>query len=146
AGELHLTQQRFILDDPAAAPLRWAVPITYAALDQLDRPSSVLLTEESTTVPWSAERGPFKLNVGDTGFYRVLYDESSRAALVAALPALSEADQLNLLGDTWALVLAGHSSATDYLDLVQALRDSTSQPVWASMLVNLGTLDRWQID
>ncbi|MCF3650993.1 M1 family metallopeptidase [Synoicihabitans lomoniglobus] len=141
---LHLDQQRFILDDPQAENLSWSIPVTFAPYDQLTSPSSHLLAATPADLPWPGDRSAPKLNVGDTGFYRVLYDEATLSALIAALPTLPVADQLNLLGDTWALVLAGRVAATDYLDIVLALRHSTAQPVWETMLRSLGTIDSWQ--
>jgi aminopeptidase N len=142
--KLTLSQQRFSLDDPHATPLQWTVPLSIAPLEQLDRPSSHLLFPgETLTLPWSSASGPPKLNVNDAGYYRVLYDEDTRTALIDALPHLPEAEQLNLLGDTWALVQTGRLSTPDYLKVTLALRDSTSQPVWNSILNALATIDVW---
>ena len=62
------------------------------------------------------------------------------------ITTLPVADQLNLLGDTWALMEAGRSPATAWLDLAEQLRTSPSQPVWEHMLDKLGLLDRFQLD
>lgn len=141
---LHLTQQRFSIDDPHAAPLQWIVPITVAPIDQLDRPSTHLLFPgETLSLPWPPVQAVPKLNVDDASYYRVLYDEDTFATLVRELPNLPEAEQLNLLGDTWALVQAGQLTTPDYLEIVLALRHSTSQPVWNSILGALTTIDTW---
>ncbi len=141
---LTLSQQRFSLDDPHASPLQWTIPLSLAPLHQLDRPSSQLLFPDTPlSLTWPASSGPPKLNVSDAGYYRVLYDEATMTALFAALPDLPEAEQLNLLGDTWALVQTGHLHTPYYLEAALALHDSTSQPVWNSILDALTTIDIW---
>ena len=143
-GQLKLTQQRFSLDDPDAAPLQWTIPLTLAALEQLERPSTHLLFPgETLTIPWPQSHGVPKLNIGDAGYYRTLYDESSFNQLVTALPHLPDAEQLNILGDTWALVQTGHLNTPHYLEIALALRESTSQPVWNSILNALQMIDDW---
>jgi len=144
---LHLDQQRFILDAPEPDASQWNVPLTIAPLSQLEA-STVHLLEADTPLelPWPAARGTPKLNVGDTGLYRVLYDETSLAAITAALPDLPETEQLNLLGDARALVTAGQLSSPDYLAIALALRDSPSQPVWTSLLTTLRSIDLWLRD
>ncbi len=142
--QLTLRQQRFSLDEADPEPLQWTIPITVASLDHLNHPSThLLLPNEPLTLEWPARRGPPKLNIGDAGYYRVLYDPTTTASLTHALPQLPEAEQLNLLGDTWALVQTGRLSTPDYLAVALALRESTSKPVWDSILNALTTIDVW---
>ena len=145
--KLTLTQQRFSLDDPQAAALHWSVPLKIASIENLDHVSTHLLSPHQTlTLPWPASRGTPKFNIGDSAYYRVLYDDHTRATLTTALPDLPEAEQLNFLGDTWALVNAGRLSTPDYLEIVSALRHSPSKPVWDSILNALATIDIWLWD
>jgi aminopeptidase N len=138
---LRLEQLRFTLNDPAAAPLTWKIPVVLANTAALSAPSVVLLEERTATVPWPAGAGTPKANAGNTGYYRVLYDDTLAAALRREIAALPAGDQLNLLSDTWALVEAGRAPAAAWLDLAQHLGGSRSQPV-VSLLV-----DRfWAID
>ncbi len=145
--KLTLSQKRFTLDDPNPEPLQWTVPIILAPLDDLAHPSTYLLHPgETLTLDWPATQSPPKLNVNDAGYYRVLYDHDTVVALTAALPQLPEAEQLNLLGDTWALVQAGRLRTPDYLEVALALRASQSKPVWDSILRALSTIDVWLWD
>jgi aminopeptidase N len=142
---LVLDQVRFVLNDPTAKPLKWRIPVTYARTDALQGTIAVHLLEPSgAELPLPKGSGPVKLNVGETGYYRVLYDDVTFGSLVAQLPGLPEADQLNLLGDTWALVQAGRMTAPAYLELVVALRESRSLPVWSEMLTVLREIDLLQ--
>ncbi len=141
---LRLEQSRFTVNDPGAAPLTWNVPVTLANTADLTRTSVVLLKKEPLLVPWPSGAGTVKVNIGNTGFYRVLYDENLTEALRRTVTTLPAGDQLNLLGDTWALTEAGRTSATAWLGLVEQLRDSPSQPVWEHVLDKLELLDRYQ--
>lgn len=142
--KLTLTQQRFSLDDPSAAALQWSIPVKLAPIEHLDQVSTHLVLPDAPLIlPWSESFGPPKLNIGDAAYYRVLYDDRLATALTAALPDLPEAEQLNLLGDTWALVNAGRLHTPDYLAIVSSLRTSTSKPVWESILSALHQIDIW---
>ncbi|MDI1337305.1 MAG: M1 family metallopeptidase [Lacunisphaera sp.] len=146
ARTLRLAQSRFSVNDPAAAPLTWKIPLTLANTANLAAKSVTLLEDHPATASWPAGAGTPKANVGNAGFYRVLYDEALTDALRRSITTLPVADQLNLLGDTWALVEAGRSPATAWLDLAEQLRASPSQPVWEHLLAKLTLIDRLQLD
>ncbi len=141
---IRLQQSRFTVNDPAAAPLTWKVPVTLANTARLTQGSVTLLEKTPLTVPWPAGAGTIKANVGNTGFYRVLYDDALTDALRGAVATLPVTDQLNLLGDTWALTEAGRASSTAWLGLVEQLRDSPSQPVWEHVVDKFELIDRLQ--
>ncbi len=143
---LRLEQSRFTVNDPAAAPLTWNIPITLADTANLAAPRVALLKGRAMEVPWPAGIGTPKANVGGTGFYRVLYDDTLADALRREVTTLPPADQLNLLGDTWALCEAGRQSATAWLGLAEQLRASPSQPVWEHLLGKIALLDHLQLN
>jgi aminopeptidase N len=139
---LHLRQARFSVNDPHAAALTWKVPVTLANTAKLATPTVTLLEDQPLAVRWPAGAGTAKANVGNTGFYRVLYDEELTDALLRELTTLPVADQLNLLGDAWALVEAGRQPAIAWLNLVEKLHASPSQPIWEHIIEKLVLLDR----
>lgn len=141
--QLHLSQERFSLDDPEATAHRWSVPISYAPINNLADRRLHLLEEDMISLPWSPDLGSPKVNLDNVGFYRVVYDTDTFDAIVAALPGLPPAEQINLLGDTWALVSAGRVSAADYLAIASALRGSTDAAVWSSLNTVLVEVDLW---
>ncbi|MDB6114185.1 MAG: pepN [Lacunisphaera sp.] len=143
---LKLEQLRFTLNDPNATPLTWKVPVTLANTANLAATSVTLLENRSTTVPWPAGAGTVKANVGDTGFYRVLYDDLLGDALRAQIATLPVSEQLNFLGDTWALVEAGRVPAASWLDLAEKLTRTRSQPVLAHLLNRLLAIDRLELN
>jgi aminopeptidase N len=138
---LVLAQTRFTYDNLPAAPLLWKIPLTLANTAALDAPAVCLLATAAGTAPVPAGSGTVKANVGDAGYYRVLYDDPLAEALGHALPSLPLADQLNLLTDTDALVEAGRLSSPAYLELVEHLRGSHSEPVWSEIIGSLGGID-----
>lgn len=141
---LRLEQSRFTVNDPAAAPLTWKVPVTLANTANLSAASVTLLAKEPATAAWPPGAGTVKANVGNTGFYRVFYDDALTDALRRTVTTLPVSDQLNLLGDTWALMEAGRASATAWLGLAEQLRNSAAQPVWEHVLDKLDSLDRFE--
>lgn len=143
---LRLEQSRFTVNDPGASPLTWKVPVTLANTASLATPTVTLLEKQPVTVPWPAGTGTAKANVGNTGFYRVLYDDALTDALRREINRLPPTDQLNLLGDTWALNEAGRQSATAWLGLAEQLRASPSQPVWEHLLGKIALIDRLQLN
>ena len=75
---------------------------------------------------------PLKLNVGQSGFYRVVYDENARARLMRALPGMSEVDRVGLVSDAFACGAAGYAKTTAALELARAYADAgeESYVVW----------------
>lgn len=144
--KLHLRQELFSIDDPTPPATMWSIPLTVAPLDDLTAVHKHLLANREAIIPWADDRGAPKVNLNDVGFYRVVYDEASFAAIVAALPDLPAAEQINLLGDTWALVSAGRVSAQDFLEIAWALRTNPNDAVWSSIMSALGEIDAWLLD
>ncbi len=142
---LRLEQARFSVNDPAASPLMWQVPVTLANTANLAAPAVFLLEGKSGTAPWPAGAGTPKANIGNTGFYRVLYDDALADALRRGITTLPVNDQLNLLGDAWALAEAGRQSLTVWLGLVEQLHACPYQPVWEHVIEKLMLLDRLQL-
>lgn len=82
-------------------------------------------------------------NTEGTGFYRVTYAPQLLAALVThAQTDLSPIERYGLIDDAWASVLAGRTSAHDFLLTVDAFHDETDLSVWQRIIAALGALDR----
>jgi hypothetical protein len=61
--------------------------------------------------------------------------------LAGALDLLEPLERHNLLGDTWAAVVSGHSTLDDFLLLAEALGDEQDPDVWVSVTSVLAFLD-----
>lgn len=142
--QLHLRQARFTTGAPDETAAPWSIPVTYAAPDAMDLPLTFLFTTREATLPLPAGATSVKLNVGDTGFYRVQYDDALAEGLVTRITTLPVADQLNLLADTWALVRAGRVPATRYLELAAQLATSEEHALLEQILRSFGTIDGLQ--
>jgi puromycin-sensitive aminopeptidase len=142
---LHLTQERsrYLADETDLAV--WVVPMqlryetasgtvvtTTALLD-----GTALDIDVAETVRWVVA------NVEGHGFYRVRYSAPLRAALVAlAQDDLSDVERYGLVDDTWVAVLAGATSADEFLTLADGFSAETDVSVWRRLLGALDQLER----
>ncbi|GAB5558456.1 MAG: M1 family metallopeptidase [Synoicihabitans sp.] len=145
-NRLHLRQEPFSVDDPHPPATRWAIPVTYAPVEDLSKVRRHLFAESETQLEWADHLGAPKINLDDVGFYRVVYDTESFAEIISALPDLPAAEQINLLGDTWALVSAGRVSAADFLEIAWALRSNREDAVWGAIMNAIAEIDIWLRD
>jgi aminopeptidase N len=84
---------------------------------------------------------PVKANYGDTGYYRVHYDDADLKALGAAIHQLAAADRVSLMADAWAMVLAGLTAPAAYLELTRQLSSENELAVWDSVVGSLRFID-----
>lgn len=124
---------------PSAPPRRWLVPVVRGAIDG-ETGDTVLL---DGSVEFDAGRcgNPVKLNFGDTGYYRVQYEASLRAALTRSIDRFPPADRAGFLGDIWALVEAGRLPPAAFLDLVEQMKGDDSRAVVNQIIGALSYID-----
>src|SRR2546423_3349420 len=115
-----LTQERFTIHFPNASALQWKIPLTYFFVGDA-KPQSRLMTEKIEKLQNIPVDRALKLNAEGAGNYRVQYDEPLWKRLLDALPKLSVADRVNLLGDAWAFVQANRAPLSTYFDLIEKL-------------------------
>ena len=83
------------------------------------------------------------VNAGGHGYYRVRYSSELLRSLKQHLQTmLSPVERFNLVNDTWASTLAGLTSLTDYLELIDLLSDEQDLNVWTSVLISCHQLNR----
>ena len=122
-SSLNLTQERFTVHFENPPPLQWQIPLTYG-VEGVPTPESFLLRDQTATLPTEVPNDrAVKLNVADSGYYRVAYDDASWQLLLKVVGGMSEADRLNLLTDAWAQVEAGEQPLAHYLELAEKLTD-----------------------
>jgi aminopeptidase N len=138
-GTLTLSEDRFAIHDPKAAKLDWTIPVTLGAPGQA--PTRTLLTKTPAVVKLASCNAVEKANWGENGYYRTEYDAASLKPLVAAFTQLDATDRANLLGDQFALFLAGRAPLGTYLDMLPALQGETNIAVWQDTLSHLMRLD-----
>ncbi len=140
--KVQLTQERFTLDDVAAAPFVWKIPVSLA--DGKSPLRVVLFGQKTSAYDYGDCSGTLRANAGSTGYYRVHYEPVLFDRLQANVKQLPTGDRLALLSDTWALVEAGRHSAATYLQLIAALKQERSLHVWERILGTLAFIDQLQ--
>jgi puromycin-sensitive aminopeptidase len=151
-GELVLTQQRFTYLPAAPAwagaagepSSRWQIPIRLRlAAAGAERDERLLLTDQEMRVPIGRDVELALVNEGGHGFYRVRYAPDLLDALVRRLPdGLAPIERFNLVGDAWAITVAGLMGVSRYLELLVPFRAERDRNVWAVILGSLGALNR----
>ena len=141
---LLLSQSIFrYLQDEDIPQRKWHVPVFLrAATKEGTVNMTILLTErqqrvEVADVDWAV------VNAGGHGYYRVRYSSELVDSLRRQLQEnLSPVERFNLVNDTWATTLAGLTSLTDYLELIDLLRDEKDLSVWTSVIGSCHHLNR----
>jgi len=135
---VRLTQGEFTKDRPGKQPLHWRVPVIAQAGGEPVR----AVVEGSATLELPG-CGPVIVNAGQSGYYRSLYAQPQFAAIRDGFAKLAPIDQLGLMGDAWALGLAGLRPATDYLELAAATPVDADPKVWGDIAETLEGLDEY---
>lgn len=151
-GQHQASQQRFLLDGQKPGPQTWMVPFAMRKLkdavsvDQYGRetvkPDSVQVVSrslQSLKVPVS-DRG-FIANSGGYGFYRTIYPAANQKKILANLNSLSAGERLGLIGDQFALAIAGAIPVESYLETLKAFKHEQDAGVWDIILSQVGYLD-----
>ena len=135
---LTISQERFLLDrNPDvsnADTTMWPVPVSIVFGPDNDV-STFLLDGASTRIRLGAEDDAVLVNPGQTGFYRVRYDETSIRLLAEALAegTVPTADRIGFFDDAYKLVRTGYLPVVDFLALVETNRDEKNHHVWGAM-------------
>jgi len=134
-----LSQGEFTKDRPNKTPLRWHVPVIAKTVG--GKPvSTVLDGKGSLTLPGC---GPVLVNAGQAGYYRTLYSTAGFDALKGDFAKLAPIDQLGLMGDTWALAMAGKEPVANVLALAQATPADADPQVWGEVAGYFTAIDRY---
>ncbi|HEV2538686.1 MAG TPA: M1 family metallopeptidase [Frateuria sp.] len=137
--EIALRQGEFTRDRPNKTPLHWHVPVI--AKTVAGKEVRMVVDGKATlSVPGC---GPVLVNAGQTGYYRTLYAQNNFDALKGQFAKLAPIDQLGLLGDTWALGMAGNEPVSNVLALITATPADADPQVWAEVAGYLSALDNY---
>jgi puromycin-sensitive aminopeptidase len=133
---LRITQQLFrYLQDETDKERRWHVPIFLrAGMSGRIINKTILLTDRDQRIELDDSVDWAVVNAGGHGFYRVRYSGELLNGLKQRLQALSAVERFSLINDTWAATLAGLTSLTNYLDLLDLLRDENDVNVWTTVI------------
>jgi aminopeptidase N len=140
---LALCQERFITDSRGAkvGAQLWQIPIAFGPPGAREPSGVVLLREKTMQVEAGRCGEPMKLNFGDVGYYRTLYDAATEAALAKSIETMGPADRVNLLADNWALLQAGRMTPGEYFRLVDKVAKDRNRAVLEQVIRTFGRLD-----
>ncbi|MFW9992091.1 MAG: M1 family metallopeptidase [Candidatus Odinarchaeota archaeon] len=117
-NELQLSQRRFTLL-PSESDQTWVIPITILLFleDGTTDTVKTLFKNKTTKIAVPDNITAFKVNIDQTGFYRVKYEQDALNALGKLVKdkKLSVLDRFGLEDDYFALVNSGDYSLEDYL-------------------------------
>ena len=145
SAEVTVSQSRFLYDhllNAEADGSIWPVPISHSYAGSASR-TRTMLKGPHAQFSVNVDDGWLKLNAGQTGFFRVAYNESEWDLLKDAIAtqSLEPVDRLGLQNDAYALVKAGHLPATVFLSLAEAFLGETDAIVWGDLAANLRRLE-----
>ena len=144
-----LSQQRFVYDhllgEEELNPEVWQVPVTVSA-PGAPSASTVMESKESVlTLPAARPSEDwYKVNAGQTGFFRVNYtsDDWSRLAPAISARELPATDRLGIQNDAYALSRAGLLPVTQFLELAGSYAGETDASVWSDLASNLRDIEQ----
>jgi puromycin-sensitive aminopeptidase len=142
---VRLSQQIFrYLPDGTISTQRWYVPIFLRAGTKSGVvEQTLLLTEKEQNVDFKDSPEWVVINAGGHGFYRVRYSQELFDRLKAALKnQFSPVEKFGLVNDTWAGTLAGLVDPTDYLSLIELMRDERDLSIWSTIIGSCHNLQR----
>lgn len=143
---LLLKQERFTVLDQGAKNLRWQIPVTIGTPDTSFPVRRILMDKPSMPVEVPVSDPPARLNFGDNGYYRVVYEPQRFEAMQKKLSKYSPADRLDILNNCWALVESGRASGTNYLSLINDCGGETSEVIWNGIISRLFLIDQLEKD
>ncbi len=131
-----LTQQPFSFgpvpeNTTSSIGTSWNIPIALRSLKAGNGPGSdttkLVLRDQAVAIVRDPEDLTL-INAGGWGVFRTGYNPEHRLALADQLELLTPLERANLLGDTWATTLAGHSTLVGLFDHGGASSATTTIP------------------
>jgi len=119
-GAVSLRQRRFAADDVSRTSELWTVPVV-GRRGENEAVRVVLAPQTEGVIALAPCCDRYIINAGQSGFFRVRYDEANLQRLGAAFASLQPEDQLGLLLDYWAFARSGDAPFTAYLRLMEAI-------------------------
>jgi aminopeptidase N len=114
----------------------WRVPVAVRALPGTDGRGAPVGYRVLAAEPERLEEagaGLAVVNADGWGMFRVGYEPEHRLALGDRLDELTALERANLLSDTWATTLAGHSTLQDFLGLASRLGLEPDPAPWSAV-------------
>uniref|UniRef100_A0A1I7VNP8 Aminopeptidase n=3 Tax=Loa loa TaxID=7209 RepID=A0A1I7VNP8_LOALO len=136
---IKMNQKRFLADGTTDEKNSlWQIPITISVSSEPDKIKERVLLKEfehDVTINDVDPKDWIKLNVGTTGFYRVLYSNDMLQALLPdfATKKIPVLDRFGIANDIFALVKSGRQSAKQFLSLLESSSNEDDYTVWSTL-------------
>ncbi len=141
--KLRVRQQRFLVSGEEELESQWPVFLRVRHADGSQQEHVLRERETEIALPHShSDHAWLKLNPGQSGFFRVLYDHKLLKQLSAALEsnALDAVDRLGIQDDTYFLVKSRNVEPQRLLEVLDLYRNETDYTVWSNISSNLSDL------
>ncbi|ETX07208.1 MAG: hypothetical protein ETSY2_12535 [Candidatus Entotheonella gemina] len=143
-GQVTIRQQRFCFTPLEDDTTRWSVPVglRYGREAEVAE-QRALLESDAIDVDLGGNADWIVVNAGGHGFYRVRYAPALLQQLTPVMmQQLKPIERYGLVDDTWASVLAGSTSAVDFLTFARGFSSETDLDVWTVLASCMSQLDR----
>lgn len=130
-----ISQERFLLNGTDRGT-RWPVPLHYTINGKEGR---MLFEDESTSIVAPGLK-QINLNIGQTGFYRVRYDEQLYEIIKGQLRDMPQEEKWGIVTDLFYFVLSERMELSRYLEFVRLLSGDTNYMVVSGISSQLGIL------
>ena len=147
--QVSLSQERFVYDrllgDEEPNPEVWQVPVSISSPGASPTATVMDARDAVVTLPaTSPAEDWYKVNAGQTGFYRVNYtnEDWERLAPAISTQQIPATDRLGIQNDAYALSRAGLLPITRFLDLASSYAGETDASVWSDLASNLRDIEQ----
>ena len=140
-GNLRLTQQRFTYLNAPSSQV-WLIPVSVRVFygDGQFKDVTTLLDAKSLILDMGAGAVAYKINEGQSGFYRVRYLDSDNLEALGkqvASKGLSPVDRWGIQDDLYAMVKRGDAKLEDYLEVLSHYSNEDASLPLSSIAANL---------
>lgn len=142
-SRIAVTQRRFALDDASRTGELWTIPVVAQMLDRRDPLRAVLPASAESEIDASG-CDAFVMNSGQSGYFRVLYNDTNLNALEQRFARVATADQLGMLLDYWSFGRSGDASFARYLDLAARVPSDADPLVVTELVQTLSALVEYE--
>lgn len=139
-NHVHVSQQRFYINPAVRANVPhhqvWPIPL----LSDLE--SAPLTLDKAENRFAISKQDEFKLNRGQSGFYRSIYNATHQRHLSGLVHRgkLAPLDRLGILSDVFEAAKAGYHDTVEALSLLEAYEQEDNAAVWDIIAGNLGSI------
>ena len=116
----------------------WLIPVFTRSLNG-GSASRHLLGDEPIEI---TDASPVVVNAGGSGVFRSRYGTSELAAIAEHIDEFEELERVTLLADSWAALLAGHSTWAEFREVAKGLGDQDEPSTWTSVATAIGFVNR----